>query len=145
MSAETRDEIGRVLCCHGRPIQCYECGEDYAAELNAPTPAAPSREEREADDRVVGMLVERCKRVFKTGKTCREGDGPFGYCVNCLASAEIERLKAARPSRADCERALELAQSSARAGHRSWLMRRASKMADARRLLQLDPTPMDDK
>lgn len=33
---ETRDELDRVLCCHGRPIECLECGEEYAAELNKP-------------------------------------------------------------------------------------------------------------
>jgi hypothetical protein len=36
MSHETRDVDGFVLCCHGRPIHCLECGEDYAAELNTP-------------------------------------------------------------------------------------------------------------
>ncbi len=39
MSA-TRDEIGRVLCCHGRPIACNECGEDYASELDGPAGGA---------------------------------------------------------------------------------------------------------
>lgn len=37
MSA-TRDESGNVLCCHGRPIQCAECGEEYASDIEA-TPA----------------------------------------------------------------------------------------------------------
>lgn len=30
----SRDEHGRVLCCHGRPFTCNECGEDYAADLD---------------------------------------------------------------------------------------------------------------
>lgn len=36
MMNETRDALGNVLCCHGRPFRCAECGEDYAAELNRP-------------------------------------------------------------------------------------------------------------
>lgn len=40
MGNETRDDLGRVLCCHGRPMMCLECGEDYAAELNQPRAAA---------------------------------------------------------------------------------------------------------
>ncbi len=40
MSTETRDDLGRVLCCHGRPIMCNECGEDYATELNQPAEVA---------------------------------------------------------------------------------------------------------
>lgn len=35
-SLVTRDQHGNVLCCHGRPFQCSECGEEYARELDAP-------------------------------------------------------------------------------------------------------------
>jgi hypothetical protein len=42
-----RDDIGRVLCCHGRPMTCLECGEEYAAELEKPAePTPPAREPR---------------------------------------------------------------------------------------------------
>ena len=43
MAFETRDEHGRVLCCHGRPFVCLECGEDYARELNHPVIKLPDK------------------------------------------------------------------------------------------------------
>jgi hypothetical protein len=36
----TRDSLGYVLCCHGRPMTCLECGDDYAEELDGPAAGA---------------------------------------------------------------------------------------------------------
>lgn len=48
-----RDPFGRVLCCHGRPFDCNECGEEYAADLERPAaptaPQPPAGEDERAD------------------------------------------------------------------------------------------------
>ncbi len=51
MSHVVRDEHGHVLCCHGRPMLCSECGEEYAAELTDATnePKSGVRVDRTAD------------------------------------------------------------------------------------------------
>jgi hypothetical protein len=41
-----RDSDGFVLCHHGRPIRCLECGDEYEAELDKPAPPASSPPER---------------------------------------------------------------------------------------------------
>lgn len=35
-----RDEYDRVLCPHGRPMACLECGEDYARAVTTPARTA---------------------------------------------------------------------------------------------------------
>lgn len=35
-----RDELGRVLCPHGRIMACAECGDDYERELQGPAGGA---------------------------------------------------------------------------------------------------------
>lgn len=39
----SRDDLGNVLCCHGRPFSCVECGEEYAAEIDAPVCTLPDK------------------------------------------------------------------------------------------------------
>jgi hypothetical protein len=37
-----RDSDGFVLCHHGRPIRCLECGDEYEAELSLGVDGGPS-------------------------------------------------------------------------------------------------------
>ena len=78
-----RKADGYVLCCHGRPIRCLECGDEYAAELEAP-PAALDRFEAETEvsdllyanvtwrmmdrDKFVRVLAALARRAFTLGQ-----------------------------------------------------------------------------
>ncbi len=59
---ETRDDLGRVLCCHGRPMMCAECGEEYAADLNHPTIELPEKHPL----RIRAEKAERDREVLRT-------------------------------------------------------------------------------
>jgi hypothetical protein len=48
----TRDELGNVLCHHGRPFSCIECGEEYAQEIKRPAGGAGG--EADASERDAG-------------------------------------------------------------------------------------------
>lgn len=43
MTNASRDSLGNVLCWHGRPFACIECGEEYARELDAPVIELPEK------------------------------------------------------------------------------------------------------
>ncbi len=38
-----RDDLGRVVCHHGRHFNCNECGDEYEAEINAPRIELPDK------------------------------------------------------------------------------------------------------
>jgi hypothetical protein len=64
-----RDEVGRVLCCHGRPMSCDECGEEDAAKI------APRRKlDAMAMHQIA--LVETCGELLAALKTLVEMYGP---------------------------------------------------------------------
>lgn len=51
MSTAVRDECDRVLCPHGRPMTCLECGEEYAQELTGPASGAPAAVDERSTER----------------------------------------------------------------------------------------------
>jgi hypothetical protein len=57
---EMRDKDGRVLCGHGRPMECLECGEEYAAGLNKAAPSRPQEDTPQGE-----QAVGRAQRLAK--------------------------------------------------------------------------------
>jgi hypothetical protein len=53
-----RDKHDNVLCHHGRPFSCGECGEEYAAELDAPFTPSP-RSGADPDQRIAELTTQR--------------------------------------------------------------------------------------
>lgn len=85
-----RDDLDRVLCHHGRPFTCGECGEEYAAEVEKPlsvpavaTPveqgkADPSRKGFEgAPDGVEALIREMRTIAMVAGQASVEGPRDF--------------------------------------------------------------------
>lgn len=63
-----RDDLGRVICHHGRIIACLECGEDYEREINSPAIELPDKhplriraEKAEAERDTLAAEVERLR------------------------------------------------------------------------------------
>jgi hypothetical protein len=77
-----RDKLGNVLCEHGRPFNCGECGEEYAREIDAPPPARPEGTGDDLRLRLTGLIAQW--RAKATGDHL--GDG-LEWCADALDAA----------------------------------------------------------
>jgi hypothetical protein len=84
-----RDELGFVLCHHGRPIQCLECGDEYESELKPATNGSGLQAHAAAP---LQLLNDHCKEKESTGlghstsgwrdiTEAPHGRSLIGYCV----------------------------------------------------------------
>ena len=93
-----RDELDRVLCPHGRPMICMECGDEYARELDGPASGAPAAVDERSTERATAESTGALIRYGVLHRTKGSGSNSFHAklggrssqkCQSALASGKI--------------------------------------------------------